>query len=112
MSLFNATEVMSVILVNDTKANEYDYVSRKDGRRKQGVAIALPCMVEDKETGRFSFLIVNISAVDPSLEFKKGEYTLTVPASYLKKTFVGGVNIHEVGFNTSRSECSFVKSKK
>jgi len=103
---------MNVTLVNDVKARAYDYVSNKDQKQKKGVAIALPCMVEDEKTGTLNFLVVNIGGVDPSLEFKKGDYILTAPATYFKKSFVSGVNVHQVNFSASRAECSFVKSKK
>jgi len=110
--MFNAVEVMNVTLLNDAEAKPYDYVKKGTTERKQGVAVALSCLVEDEKTGRLNFLIVNIGGLEPSVSFKKGDYILTAPATYFKKTFVSGVNVHQVNFSASRTECSFVKSKK
>jgi len=110
--MFNAVEVMNVTLLNDSKARAYDYVSQKDQKQKKGVAIALPCLIEDEKTGNLNYLVVNISSVDESVEFKKGDYVLTAPSAYFKKNFVSGVVVHNVGFSSARTECSFVKSSK
>lgn len=102
--MLNAQENIHINIPVDCLARHYDYISKRDGQKKEGYSISVLALVFDEKGTFQSVLALSLGSCQEGDKVLAGDYSLSAPSSYFKKNYVNGSLVYGLSsrFNSDR----------
>lgn len=105
--MFNSVETLVITIVDDVRARKYNYISKTDNQRKEGVSLSAFGLIFNESKNVNVPCVVSLRNVNESHEIKAGQYSLEAPSSYFKRTLVAGIPVFSISFSVDSEKVIF-----
>lgn len=109
--MLNAQEKFNITVISDCDARHYDYVSKRDGQKKEGYSISVFALVLDEHGKVASPLVLSLGSAKENDKVKAGDYVLSAPSSFFKKNYINGYCVYSVSSRIDSDRLTLTPTK-